>query len=179
MQIGEKIKQLRIQHQLTQEELGDRCELTKGFISQLERDLTSPSIATLIDILECLGTNLQDFFNESIQEKIVFTGEDTFVKQDDEAGTTIQWLIPNSQKNEMEPIMVTLEPGGETWEDMPHTGEEFGHILQGSVLICIGSERLRARKGDSFCFKPNKPHKLMNPGKTKAVVIWVATPPSF
>lgn len=61
MNIGEKIKRLRKKNGLTQEELADRCELTKGFISQIERDLTSPSIATLVDILESLGTNLQEF----------------------------------------------------------------------------------------------------------------------
>ena len=70
MNIGEKIRRLRIKNALTQEELADRCELTKGFISQVERDLTSPSIATLVDILEGLGTNLKDFFNETIDEKI-------------------------------------------------------------------------------------------------------------
>lgn len=48
MKIGEKIKRLRMKHNLTQEELADRCELTKGFISQVERELTSPSIATLV-----------------------------------------------------------------------------------------------------------------------------------
>ena len=73
MDIGTKINQLRKKNGLTQEELADRCELSKGFISQVERGLTSPSIATLIDILECLGTNLKDFFNETSQEKIVFT----------------------------------------------------------------------------------------------------------
>jgi transcriptional regulator with XRE-family HTH domain len=71
MNIGEKIKRLRVKKSLTQEELADRCELTKGFISQVERDLTSPSIATLVDILEGLGTNLKDFFNETVEEKIV------------------------------------------------------------------------------------------------------------
>ena len=55
MVIGEKIKNLRLSCELTQEELADRCELTKGYISQLENDLTSPSIATLIDILSALG----------------------------------------------------------------------------------------------------------------------------
>ena len=55
MKIGNRLKELRIQKGLTQEELADRCELSKGFISQLERDLTSPSIATLVDILQCLG----------------------------------------------------------------------------------------------------------------------------
>ena len=61
MEIGEKLRRLRTEKQLTQEELANRCELSKGFISQLENDLTSPSIATLIDILEILGTNLRDF----------------------------------------------------------------------------------------------------------------------
>ena len=61
MQIGDKIRRLRVEKQLTQEELANRCELSKGFISQLENDLTSPSIATLMDILEILGTNLKEF----------------------------------------------------------------------------------------------------------------------
>ena len=54
MKIGAKVKELRVQKGLTQEELADRTELSKGFISQLERDLTSPSIATLMDILQAL-----------------------------------------------------------------------------------------------------------------------------
>ena len=68
MNIGSKIKDLRIQKGLTQEELANRTELSKSFISQLERDQTSPSIATLYDILQCLGTNLADFFNETRKE---------------------------------------------------------------------------------------------------------------
>ena len=54
IEIGNKIRQLRIKKGLTQEELADRSELSKSFISQLENDLTSPSIATLVDILQCL-----------------------------------------------------------------------------------------------------------------------------
>ena len=64
MKIGEKIRRLRQQYGLTQKELADRCELSKGFISQLENDITSPSIATLVDILTCLGTDLKTFFDD-------------------------------------------------------------------------------------------------------------------
>ena len=64
MDIGKKIKELRILKGLTQEELADRAELTKGFISQVERNHTSPSIATLVDILQCLGTDLKNFFED-------------------------------------------------------------------------------------------------------------------
>lgn len=62
MDIGFKIKELRMERGLTQEELADRAELSKGFISQVENNLTSPPIATLTDILQCLGTDLKDFF---------------------------------------------------------------------------------------------------------------------
>ena len=128
MDLGIKIKRLRLQCGLTQEELADRCELTKGYISQLENNLTSPSIATLMDILEVLGSDLKSFFNEEVEQKIVFDEKDFFEKEDD--GELITWLVPNSLKNEMEPILLTLQPGVSTTEDMPHEGEEFGYVLE-------------------------------------------------
>ena len=65
MEIGKKIKDLRIAKGLTQEELADRSELSKGFISQLERDLTSPAIAPLTELLQVLGRSLTDFFSDA------------------------------------------------------------------------------------------------------------------
>ena len=118
--IGTKIKDLRIQKGLTQEELADRCELSKGFISQLERDLTSPSIATLLDILTCLGTDLKDFFNDSEDNQIAFKEADYFEKIDEELHNKIEWIIPNAQKNMMEPIRLSLSPSGSTYPDNPH-----------------------------------------------------------
>lgn len=179
MDIGAKINQLRKRNGLTQEELADRCELSKGFISQVERSLTSPSIATLVDILESLGTNLQDFFNETTQEKIVFTKEDVFEKEDKELNNMITWLIPNAQKNDMEPILITIEAGGSSYIDEPHEGEEFGYVVAGAVNVNLGNKDFRAKKGDSFYFKANKKHYISNSGKTKAIVLWVSTPPSF
>lgn len=64
MDIGNKLKKLRTECKLTQEELGEKCDLTKGFISQIERNLSSPSIATLSDILTCMGSSLKEFFND-------------------------------------------------------------------------------------------------------------------
>ena len=62
MNFGEKLKNLRVMQGLTQDELAQRSELTKGFISQIENDIASPSITTFIDILDALGTNPRDFF---------------------------------------------------------------------------------------------------------------------
>ena len=90
MDIGLKLKELRILKGLTQEELADRAELSKGFISQLERDLTSPSIATLVDILNSLGTNLKDFFSDDNDEQIVFHDADYCEKYDAELKNRIE-----------------------------------------------------------------------------------------
>ena len=157
MDIGQKLKELRILKGLTQEELADRAELSKGFISQLERDLTSPSIATLTDILQCLGTTLNEFFTADTDEQIVFGTEDYFVKEDGELKNSIQWIIPNAQKNVMEPILLTLEKGGSTYPDTPHDGEEFGYVLQGVVMIHLGNKSYRAKKGESFIL-----HRIKN-----------------
>ena len=177
MDIGAKLKELRILKGLTQEELADRAELSKGFISQLERDLTSPSIATLMDILQCLGTSIGEFFNETPEEQIVFGKTDYFEKHDQELKNEIKWIIPNAQKNMMEPILLTLEPGGETYPDNPHEGEEFGYVLQGNISIHIGSKTYKAKKGESFYFVSDKKHYLSR--KAGAVLIWVSSPPSF
>ena len=122
MNIGNRLKELRILKGLTQEELADRAELSKGFISQVERNLTSPSIATLMDILQCLGTSIGEFFNESPDEQIVFGRQDYFEKYDAELKNEIKWIIPNAQKNCMEPILLTMEAGGSTYPDTPHEG---------------------------------------------------------
>ena len=177
MDIGLKLKELRILKGLTQEELADRAELSKGFISQVERNLTSPSIATLMDILQFLGASTADFFTEASEEQIVFEKSDYFEKYDAELKNEIKWIIPNAQKNMMEPILLTLEAGGETYPDNPHEGEEFGYILQGSVTIHLGSQIYRAKKGESFYFTPDKKHYLTS--KAGAILLWVTTPPSF
>lgn len=179
MDIGEKIKRMRIEKQLTQEELANRCELSKGFISQVENNLTSPSIATLIDILEILGTNLREFFNEIDDERISFTKDDMFETEDEELKYKLKWLIPNSQKNQMEPIIITLYPGGQYKEEKPHEGEEFGYVLSGYIYVHIGDKKSKVKKGESFYFKPRANHYISNVGKKEAKVVWVSTPPSF
>lgn len=177
MEIGDKIKRLRLKYGLTQEELADRAELSKGFISQLERNLTSPSIATLADILECLGTTPGEFFSEKEYEKVTFSEDDMFEKVNEDE--SILWLVPNAQKNELEPILLTLKPGASTEEDDPHHGEEFGYVLSGTGTLVLGKRRERIKKGSSFYFSPTSPHHIENRGKTDLKVLWVSTPPSF
>lgn len=175
--IGAKIKSLRLKYGLTQEELADRAELSKGFISQLERNLTSPSIVTLTDILECLGTTPGEFFSEKAEEKIVFSSEDMFEKEDD--AKQIVWLIPGAQKNLLEPILLTLQPGCSTDPEDPHEGEEFGYVLSGSGVLHLGGKKVRLKKNASFYYRSSEPHFIENRGKKELRILWVSSPPSF
>ncbi len=179
MDIGEKIKRLRLLNELTQEELAQRCDLTKGFISKIERNITSPSIATLMDILEALGTDVKKFFNEDVQDKIVFTKDDIYQSQNEELAHIVSWLIPNAQKNTMEPILIELSPKGTSNIEEPHKGEEFGYVLKGNITLYLGNKKFKLKKGESFCFKSSQVHYIENSGSKQAVVLWVSSPPSF
>ena len=179
MDIGKRMKELRIQYGLTQQELADRSELTKGFISQLERNQNSPSIGTLLDIIQCLGTTPAEFFTDEEPEQIVFEKDDYFKKISEDGNKMIEWIIPNAQKNSMEPVRLTLKPGGSSDTHLPHTGEEFGYVLKGTVRVLYGGRAYTVRAGESFYFQAGKKHRLENNGNRDAILIWVSTPPSF
>ncbi len=177
LEIGRKIKQYRLRLELTQEELARRTELTKGYISQLENDLCSPSISTLEDILNVLGVSLQEFFTQPKAEKVVYSKGDYFVSQN--GGGTNTWLIPNSQVKEMEPIILTLPQGEACSERLPFEGEEFGYVLEGRVEIVTPSERYKLKKGDSFSIDGKNRHVIRNTSKGESKVLWVTTPSNF
>jgi len=178
IKIGERIRNLRELSNLTQEELAERANLTKGFISQIERDLTSISLDSLIQILEAMDENLSDFFRETTEEKIVYREEDR-VAIEKEKIDKFELLIPGSTNRRLEPILLTLRKGQTTPMERPHEGEEFGLVLQGRINLRYGKEVQRLKKGECFYFSAEKEHWLQNPGSKEAVVLWISSPPSF
>lgn len=177
MNIGKKIKRIRLTNGLTLEELANRSELTKGFLSQLEHDKTSPSVATLEDILEALGTTLQEFFSEEKQEEVVFGKDDFFINEQDDY--KISYIVPNAQKNEMEPILIELAQGKCSMTLAPHSGEEFGYVIEGKVKLIYGDKSYTVNTGETFYITDSINHYLENDNEQVAKVIWVSTPPLF
>lgn len=178
LKIGKRIKELRTLYNLTQEELANRLELTKGYISQLENDLTEPSVSTLEDIVLALGTTLSEFFKEEDSKvPIVFRKDDYFIK--DYQGYSITWLVTNSQKNEMEPILITILPNQKTDNDYPHEGQEFGYVLEGEIELHLDKDVYRIKKGETFYFDSNKNHYLANCKNKICRIVWISSPPNF
>ena len=103
----------------------------------------------------------------------------TTVKEGDIKNKMIEWIIPNAQKNSMEPVRLTLKPGGSSDTHLPHAGEEFGYVLKGTIKLIFGTQKYTLHTGESFTFPSTKRHHLENPGRHDAVVLWITTPPSF
>lgn len=176
--IGKKIRDLRNQNGLTQQELADRTELTKGYISQLERGQVAPSVVTLLDLIECLGTTASEFFKEAETEHIVYSKEGFFEKIDD-AGNSIQWIVPTAQNNQMEPLLVVIQPHQRLFDHKPHEGEEFGYVISGRIRLHLGEQTYVVKAGESFYYPANRNHYIENNNARPAQFIWVSTPPTF
>lgn len=176
MEIGKKLKELRLQKNLTQEELGERTDLTKGYISQLENNLSSPSLETFFDLLEVLGTTPKDFFDEEKDsQQVVYTKSDVTIFEDEEKGFATTWLIPDSNDKEMEPVMLTLEPEGEFKQFPPSLSETFGHVLKGTIELELGEQKYVIKKGQSFYFEATEFHQLRNTNNSSAKVLLIVT----
>ncbi|TWT07376.1 helix-turn-helix domain-containing protein [Planococcus sp. CPCC 101016] len=162
MDIGTKIKRLRLKNGMTQEELGKRTDLSKGFISQLERNMNSPSIETFFSLLEVLGTTPKEFFADEHDVKVVYSTTDHTAHIDEEAGYEVEWLIPTSNEKEMEPVFLTLQANGHFKKFEPSSAETFIYIMEGRVLLTIGDHRYTAAAGDSIYFEASDHHQLIN-----------------
>ena len=90
-----------------------------------------------MDLIECLGTTASEFFKEAEEEHIVFS-EEGFFEKVDEAGNSIQWIVPTAQRYQMEPLLVVVEPHQSLFEDKPHDGEEFGYLISGRLTLYLG-----------------------------------------
>lgn len=180
MNIGEKIKNLRLAQDLTQEELANRADLTKGFISLLERDLQSPSLDTLELILNALDTTAGEFFAEEGKDVVVFNRKQRVtIEDEEESGVKREVLIAGAQDREMDILLVTLPPGACTYQERAHYGDECGYVLVGKIIINVGKDAYRAFVGDAFYYTANKKHWIENRSDKAAKILWISAPPSF
>lgn len=178
MKIGKKLKNLRIKHNLTMQELADRCDLSKGFISQLEHDVSSPSIDSLTTILDVYDTSLADFFNSNEREdKFVFRSYEASIL--DEEKYQVKWLIPNAQKLNLEPIIINLKPFGTSQIINPFQGQIFGYVLSGKVIVHYGAQNIKIDETESFYIKGDAKHYLENPTNKNTEILWISNPPIF
>lgn len=178
--IGQKIKSLRLGLDLTQEELANRARLTKGFISQVENEnfQTSISLESLSDLVDALGISLAEFFSETEEVPVVFSKTDR-IEVENTGASVFELLVPGSTRNEMDPIIVTLKAGEKLEKRDPHPGEQFGYVLKGTVTLKINKKKYNISKNNCFYFKSDQPHQLLNKSDKEVIFLWITTPPQM
>lgn len=176
MNIGKKIRTLRLSLNYTQQELARQLGLTKGYISQVENNLTSPSLQTLFSILEALGSNPNQFFSQEEEQIIIYKKEVYQSTKDDILKHVMTNLIPSTVKFNIDPKLVEIEAGGQTPIEDGQPGEEFGYVLEGQITVVFNQKRYIIRKGESFFYTANKTHYMMNPSNAVAKVLWISSP---
>lgn len=175
MDIGQKIRDLRIQKNLTQEELGERTDLTKGYISQLEHNQSSPSMETFFDLLNVLGQTPAEFFTEDQTQKLVYPVADQVEYEDEERGYLLRWLVPESNENEMEPVRIEFNEGGEFKTFEPSPAETFIYVMKGRVTLQLGHHTYSAKRGETIYFHASQQHRIVNAAKGPSTILLVAT----
>ena len=130
--------------------------------------------------MEFLGTTPTEFFSDIDDlEKVVYPKEVRLLTPDSDEEVKIELLIPGLGKKKMDPVLVSIKSGEETFKDPAHEGEEFGFLLQGKINLKLDGKTFNIKKGDCFYYSADKRHSIINTGKETAKILWVVTPPIF
>jgi transcriptional regulator with XRE-family HTH domain len=174
--VGARVRALRRERGLTIEQVAAATGLTKGFISQLERDRTSPSLSSIARICDALGVRLSHIFERDPAPALVRRGERAEV---DTYFPTHNYLLSSRDERRFQAIESVVAPGaGAGGELYSLPGDkEFVYVLEGSLELHVGEERHLLERGDAITYDLNKPHTWRNASAEDELrVLWVAVP---
>lgn len=177
--LGEKIRKIRSEKNMSLRDIAERTGLTPSFLSQVERDLTEPSITSLRKISAALDVPIFFFLLEAEETNPVIRKNQRKVLQLPQSNLVYELLSPNLEKS-MEIMIGKLQPGAESCEiPLSHPGEECIVVLEGKMQITVGSETHVLEEGDSIYYHSTVPHILKNVGENELVFLSAITPPMF
>ncbi len=177
--IGPKIKKIRLQKGLKLKDVAKETGLSISLISQVENNNTSPSLSTLIKLANYLGTDT-GFFLENPEKKINATvchKKDRKSWTTDDGKTHIELLNPSLHSSKFEVVHSRLQRCKSKPEKYTHGGEEFGLVLKGKIQVELGDEVHVLNEGDTIYFKSTIPHAIYGIAPEVSETIWVISPP--
>ena len=162
--VGTRIRSVRGQRKLTQQQLADLAGIPRATLATVERDDANPSLSVVFKIAEALGMAVDDLV-ESTRRRVlrIPSGEMRRVASGDGAYRAVTVSPPG--RFHITQLLFTLDPGGQ-YVGKPHPpgSEEYLHVLAGEIDLEIGGEATRLKGGDSACFHGNVRHVYRNPG---------------
>lgn len=178
--LGARLRWLRRSRRLTLRELAGRASVTESFLSQVERGVASPSVASLQRIARGLGLSIAELFaspanagrvvRRADRRRVAYTG----------LGALDEFLTPQSAAR-LQLILSTIQPGGGTGDEAytHDSDEEVVVVLEGELDLWVADEHYRLMNGDTITYSSRLPHRNENRGPAPARVLFCMTPPSF
>jgi len=181
--IGDKVRENRKSRNITLEQLADASGLTAGYISQMERNLTEPSISSLRKIAQVLQVPVYAFLEDDLTHTYVVRKDKRKSLRFKESGIEYEYLTPfggnEGQSPMLEIVEFTLEPG--KWTNDVHLShsmaEECVFVMDGEITVDCVEETHILKKGDSIYIRSNTPHNIYNHSDRTATAMFCATPP--
>jgi transcriptional regulator with XRE-family HTH domain len=178
--IGAGLRRARRRKGLTLREVATDAGVTESFLSQVERDVASPSIATLRRVAVALGLSIGEILDEAGPHGQLVRAAERRVVTYPGLDARDEFLTDGGG-GRLQVIMSLIEPGGGTGaEAYAHeSDEECLIVLDGCLDLWVGEESYRLNVGDAIRYSSRVPHRNQNPGPEQARVLFVLTPPSF
>jgi len=183
LDIGHKLKSIRKQRGLSQRELAARAGLTNGTISLIEKNRTSPSVASLKSLLDAIPISMAEFFSTLEQTdtpKVFYTAEEFTEVSPGKDGQVSLRQLGDAEHHSLQVLHETYPPGAATGPELlSHDGEEAGVVVRGTVEVTVDGNVALLKTGDGYLFDSTLPHRFRNVSDEVCEVVSACTPPSF
>src|SRR2546427_7058895 len=179
IRIGFQLRRQRRIKKMRLKDVADATGLSVSLISKIETNTVGPSLSTLHQVAQALGTSISALFamEESPTEVVCHQQERPIAgkvqSMSEWDGIEAEIMVPYAEGRLLEGFVFVMEPGGNSGGVLQHEGEECGYVLEGRLELCVGSKKYSLGRGDSFFFPSTVPHTYRNPGKVTARVVWI------
>jgi DNA-binding transcriptional MerR regulator/quercetin dioxygenase-like cupin family protein len=175
--LGPKLRKLRLRHGMGVVEAARRAKISPGFLSAIELSSANPSVATLQRLAATYGTTVLEFFDvPKHRRRLVRPRERRAIVLG--SGIRIEELSIGARQ--LESQLFKIPPGAGSDGAYSHQGEEFIHVLQGTLELWLDELDCHTlSEGDSFWFESTVGHRWFNPSDKEAILLWINTPPTF
>ncbi|MFT4560429.1 MAG: transcriptional regulator with XRE-family HTH domain [Gammaproteobacteria bacterium] len=179
---GSELRALRKARRLSLTELAERADLSIGYLSQIERNISTPSVKALGSVARSLDVTVAWFFGGGNQgpsnEKGLVVRKANRRRIIFREGF-VDYLLSPTLEGSLELILTHFEPQASTGDKYVHRGEEGGMVMQGKIEITVGERSFILEEGDSFNFPSSEPHRYRNVSDGETIVMYAITPPSY
>jgi transcriptional regulator with XRE-family HTH domain len=178
--IGTKLKQIRKNAKMNIHDLSIKADVSASMISQIERNLVSPSVTVLYKLATALSVSVGFLFGEEPLNTNPVVRKNNRKKLHLNNSNGVYELLTPDTDRQIEFLYIALKPQEKSYiEPITHEGEECGYVIKGQLLVIVGQNEYFLSEGDSISFKSSIPHHYLNVGDIECISVWAMTPPSF